>query len=392
MFGLDPIGIARLALAHIDQRHRHTRRAKSGHVRGLGNHPAINRCWPYCATTPTRASFAWKSPSFRSSCASDGSNVEDMLANFKSETAEKKSSTNVAVDLAVVDGTIKITDQSTKQNWQIDKVNVNLNMPADNAQAMTLKATAEMADARQPGKLSADVSMKSAPDDKSKDSGDISVQSENLPLAMAQSFVARYLPQARLDGRLNCQRPRDLGRRKGAGKTIVQAELDTDGLPLPPRCWEPIACNCSNSAPPARSPCRTNRLDVEKTALQCDLGNFTITGSMNLNEQGKDSALDRSCTSSAKSPETWILPGLRQCCPTRCTSARKRKSHPARCNLLFPAGSRQPPTVKTAWFGTGRSTPTILWRPTTAGSSPGKSRLRWRLTPTIRPKGLLSIV
>jgi uncharacterized protein involved in outer membrane biogenesis len=35
---------------------------------------------------------------------SDGSNVEDLLANFKSETPQKKSSTNVAIDLAVVDG------------------------------------------------------------------------------------------------------------------------------------------------------------------------------------------------------------------------------------------------------------------------------------------------
>ena len=80
-----------------------------------------------------------------------GSNVEDLMANFKSETPEKKSSTNVAIDLAVVDGTVKITDQSTKQSWQIDKVNVDLSMPADAAQAMTLKATAEVSDAAAAG-------------------------------------------------------------------------------------------------------------------------------------------------------------------------------------------------------------------------------------------------
>jgi hypothetical protein len=222
---------------------------------------------------------------------SDGSNVEDLLANFKSETPQKKSSTNVAIDLAVVDGTIKITDQSTKQNWQIDKVNLNLNMPADTAQAMTLKASAEVADARQPGKLAADASMKSAPDDKSKGSGDIAVQSENLPLAAAQSFVARYLPQARLEGRLNCKVHAMWGGDKSPGKTIVKAEVETDGFAFAAQMLGNDCVQMKQLSAAGQISMSDARLDVEKTSLQCDLGNFTITGSMNLNEQGKDSAL-----------------------------------------------------------------------------------------------------
>ena len=156
--------------------------------------------------------------------------MEDLLANFKGESSEKKSSTNVAIDLAVVDGTVKITDQSTKQSWQIDKVNVDLSMPADAAQAMTLKASAEVADTRQPGKLAADMSMTSSPDDKTTGSGDIAVQSESLPLAAAQAFIARYLPQARLDGRLNGNVHAIWGGNKAPGKTIVIADLKTEGF------------------------------------------------------------------------------------------------------------------------------------------------------------------
>ena len=152
------------------------------------------------------------------------------MANFKSETPEKKSSTNVAIDLAVVDGTVKITDQSTKQSWQIDKVNVDLSMPADAAQAMTLKASAEVSDARQPGKLAADMSMTSARGRQNNCSGDIAVQSESLPLAAAQAFIARYLPQARLDGRLNGNVHAIWGGDKAPGKTIVIADLKTDGF------------------------------------------------------------------------------------------------------------------------------------------------------------------
>jgi len=218
----------------------------------------------------------------------NGSNVEDMLANFKSEPSEKKSSTSVALDLAVVDGVIKITDQATKQNWQIDKVNVNLSMPADNAQAMTLKATAEMADPRQPGKLAANLSMKSAPDDKSTGSGDLTVQSENLPLAMAQSFVARYLSQARLDGRLNTQ-IHALWGEVAQGKTIVQADLAVQEFVFAAAMLGTDSVQLPQVRAAGQITMTAARLDVEKTTLQCDLGNFTVTGGMNLDEQGKNS-------------------------------------------------------------------------------------------------------
>ena len=222
---------------------------------------------------------------------SDGSNVEDLLANFKSETPEKKSPTNVAVDLAIVDGTIKIIDQPAKQNWQFEKVNVNLNMPANNAQAMTLKAAAELTDPRQPGKLAANMSMKSAPDEKSKDSGDITVQTENLPLAMAQSFVGRYLKQAKLDGQLNCQIHALWGGEGAQGKTIVQADVDAQQFLFSAEMLGSDSVQLAKLRTAGQITMSAARLDIEKSTLECDLGNFTITGGMNLDGQSKNSTL-----------------------------------------------------------------------------------------------------
>jgi uncharacterized protein involved in outer membrane biogenesis len=138
-----------------------------------------------------------------------GSNVEDLLANFKSETPEKKSSTNVAIDLAVVDGTVKITDQSTKQSWQIDKVNVDLSMPADAAQAMTLKASAEVSDARQPGKLAADMSLTSSPEKLRRHSGAVGKPAPgDSPIVCRPIFTPSQARRA-----VEWQRPCHLGRR-----------------------------------------------------------------------------------------------------------------------------------------------------------------------------------
>ncbi|MGD0654904.1 MAG: DUF748 domain-containing protein [Thermoguttaceae bacterium] len=210
-----------------------------------------------------------------------GSNVEDLLANFKSETPEKKSSANVAIDLAVADGTVTIIDQSTKQSWRIDKVNADFNMPSDAAQAMTLKASAEVADARQPGKLAADVSIISSPDDKSKASGNIAVQSENLPLAAAQSFVARYLTHARLDGRLNCKIHAVWGGEEAKEKTAVQYDLSADQFLFAAEMLKTDCVQLTQFRAGGEISILTAGFDIGKTTVQCDLGNFSVSGNMN---------------------------------------------------------------------------------------------------------------
>jgi hypothetical protein len=224
-----------------------------------------------------------------------GSNVEDLMANFKSDTPEKKSSTNVAIELAVVDGTVKITDQSTKQSWQIDKVNVDLNMPADAAQAMTIKASAEIKNGDRPpdergqspfspGKLAADMSMTTAPDDKTTGSGEIEVQSESLPLAAAQSFIARYLPQARLDGRLNGNVHAIWGGDKAPGKTIVIADLKTEGFAFAAAMLGTDCVQMRQLSAAGQVSMTDAGVDVEKTEIVCDLGNFTVSGNTNQGE------------------------------------------------------------------------------------------------------------
>jgi translocation and assembly module TamB len=211
-----------------------------------------------------------------------GSNVEDLLGNFQSDSSETKSSASVAIDLAVTDGTVKIVDQSTKQSWQVDKLNVDVNMPADAAQATTVKASAELSDARQPGKLSAEVSMTPAADEKSQSSGSVALQADGVPLAAVQSFVARFLPQARLEGRLNCNVRAGWGGDKDPGRTTVNADLKINGLAfaaaaLGTDCVQLREITASSQINIAKA----GGLDIGKTEVTCDLGNFTASGNAN---------------------------------------------------------------------------------------------------------------
>jgi translocation and assembly module TamB len=210
-----------------------------------------------------------------------GSNVEDLMANFQTQPSEKKSSGGVAIGLSVADGAVNIIDQSAQQTWRIDKINADFDMPAEAAQAMTLKATAEIADARQPGKLAADVSIKSSSEDKSKGAGDITVQAENLPLAAARSLIARFLPQAKIDGRLNCNLRANWGGDKSPGNTAVQGDINAEQFVFTAQALGTDVVQLTRLAASGRITASAAALDIGNAQVQCDLGNFAVKGDVN---------------------------------------------------------------------------------------------------------------
>jgi translocation and assembly module TamB len=122
--------------------------------------------------------------------------------------------------------------------------------------------------------------MKSAPDDKSKGSGDATVQSENLPLAAAQSFVARYLPQAKLDGRLKCNIHALWGGDKAPGKTIVQVDADADQFVFAAQMLGTDVVQLQQIRAAGQITMADASVDIGKTTIQCDLGNLSMTGGM----------------------------------------------------------------------------------------------------------------
>ncbi|HEY4759360.1 MAG TPA: hypothetical protein VIH42_02140, partial [Thermoguttaceae bacterium] len=230
--------------------------------------------------------FRIEKPAISLVLRSDGSNLEDMLASFQTGASEKKSSTNIAIDLEIVDGTLKIIDQMTNQNWQFEKVNANFNMPADGVQPIILKASAQLANAGQPGSLTADVKYKSAPDEKTSSSGDLAAQVENLPLAMVQSLAARYLPQSRLEGILDCEIHALWGGEGAEQKMIVQADALAERFAFTSSALGTDVVQLPRVRAVGRASKSGDRLDIEKTSLECDLGNIALTSSMNLKGQG----------------------------------------------------------------------------------------------------------
>jgi translocation and assembly module TamB len=235
--------------------------------------------------------FRVEKPTLSLVLRSDGSNLEDLAASFPSQSTEKKSSTKFAVDLAVADGTIKIADRPAKQSWEVDKINVNFSMPSDDSQPMAVKASAELADPRQPGKLAAELKIGPSQGVNSKDSGDVTVQAVNVSLAMAQSILGRFLPQTRLEGVLNCSVHAIWGGEGSEDKMTVQADAGIDQFVfassmLGTDCVQLARIHAAGQA--TRS--ADNIINIAKAAVECDLADLTLAGDINLGGQGKGSS------------------------------------------------------------------------------------------------------
>jgi hypothetical protein len=223
-----------------------------------------------------------------------GSNVEDLMDKLPPSPPEsgQKPSAGVAVDLEISDGAIKITDEPAKQSWQFDKFDVRLALPADSNQPMTLKASAVLTDGRQPGKLSAEFSMKSSAADKTKNSGDATLQLENLPLSAMQTLLDRAMPKSRLAGRLNCEIHALWGGEKAEGKTIIQATAAAEEFAFAAPALGNDCVQLSHLSAGAQIVQSAEKVDIEKVGLDCDLGDITIIGGLQRNDPMKGMSAD----------------------------------------------------------------------------------------------------
>ena len=88
----------------------------------------------------------------------DGSNLEDLLAGYLAPSDEP--SKPVGFEVEVVDGAVTLTDQETRQSWQIDKLQVGLGMSADPEEPLCFQCSAAIDDAQQPGRLESRLSVR----------------------------------------------------------------------------------------------------------------------------------------------------------------------------------------------------------------------------------------
>ncbi len=126
----------------------------------------------------------------------DGSNLEDLAAKYVASQPSQKSSGKLVLALQVVDGSLSITDQPTSQSWQIQKLDLDVDMTHGTDGPLAVGLRAELPDARRPGSLSATVKM-------TPDGNRAELSAKGLPLGAVRSVVWRLAPGTTIDGLLS---------------------------------------------------------------------------------------------------------------------------------------------------------------------------------------------
>ncbi len=210
----------------------------------------------------------------------DGSNVEDVLASYLAP-GRKSSFSGIGFTLKIVDGSVSVTDENSRQTWQIEKLQLALSMSADAAGPTTLEMSAVITDPQHPGRFTARLSMRQ-PDVReqpSNNNGELTIEADAVPLAMFESLIGRFAPQTQLEGRLSSRI-----RTKWGGETSVHADLTANQFVLATPALGTDQVRLDQLHATCQITQQADRVQIKQSSLDCDLGNVSAAGSLELGE------------------------------------------------------------------------------------------------------------
>jgi translocation and assembly module TamB len=135
-------------------------------------------------------------------------NIEKALAEYL--TADGEPYGPIDLELKIIDGEVSIADAQSGQAWKIDKLQLDLKVPAATSEAISLKTSGEIIDADTSGRFSVAMKLSQATSGKSASvvagpagSDQLELKTQNMPLAILGPILGRFAPQTQLSGRLS---------------------------------------------------------------------------------------------------------------------------------------------------------------------------------------------
>ncbi len=209
----------------------------------------------------------------------DGSNVEDLLAKYlapKEEPPDEESLADIGFALRIDDAGLLITDQQSGRSWQVEKLSLEIDMSEGRWGAISAKVSAELPDAQRPGKLDGEARMASGV-------GEATLNVTDVPLAMFRALAARFAPGTTLAGRLSTSVRASWGD-KSPGGNRLQADLNMESFSLttPKLKTDLVALDRLHGV--CEVSWTSDRVEIEKTTLDCDVGSFLFSGTVPLGD------------------------------------------------------------------------------------------------------------
>jgi len=220
----------------------------------------------------------------------DGSNVEDLLANYLAASEEP---CELDVSLEIVDGSVSLTDQQSGRAWQIEKLQLSLSTSAGTDATLNLETSATVPDPQHPGRFAAGLTMRQVDieDRPAATAGELKIESDDVPLAMLASLIRRFAPRTQVSGRLRCKIDTQWSGEAEADQTTVRADVAGEDLTLSAPWLGSDRLQLSRPGAACQVARQADRIEVMQSSVDCDLGNVSLRGTLDLADRQSKSLL-----------------------------------------------------------------------------------------------------
>lgn len=209
----------------------------------------------------------------------DGSNVEDLVANWMQEPPSGKTS-NIRFDLNLTDGRVSIQDLSSRQQCTIEQLALHAAGSTDLSQKLDASIEGNIRYNGRSGPLT--VKIASQPNGSGAPGpGSMTMKVADFPLAVCQAIVCRKLPHSQLAGllsvNLNCQATaNDEGQLSGS----AEGQLEIAKLVAGGACFSGDRLVIRRLTIPCQAAFERTRLDIRRLEIDSDVGQVSLQGTL----------------------------------------------------------------------------------------------------------------
>ncbi len=217
----------------------------------------------------------------------DGSNVEDLLANYlapKQAPQPAKASAGFALGVDVADGSVSVADQAIGQSWQVNKLAVSVDLPKDPAAPLAVQASIELPDA--PGAVSPRLATLAGGLKWASAGGEATLKIEQFPLAVLRPLATRLISRGTTpSGRLSSDVRASWGGKDGNNGVSGSVNVDGFSLAMPAALGTDLV-QLDRFQTAAQASWQADRVDIQKASVDCDLCSASLVGTIPLGQKG----------------------------------------------------------------------------------------------------------
>ncbi|MEN6557525.1 MAG: DUF748 domain-containing protein [Thermoguttaceae bacterium] len=231
--------------------------------------------------------FYLNEPKLSLAVRDNGSNVEDLVAKYLTETPSPKatekgsaSSTSWRVALEISGGELALLDQRTRRTWTAKNLKAAFEMLDGMDGPMQAEIAGQLPDGANIGSLSANLKISKL----SGGDGAVKLHAKGVPLEMFRAVASRFAPGTTLSGRLSSEL--DVawgGASSDANRMKASVQIDAGSFASPSLQTDVVRLERFRGA--CQANWRAGRVEIQPSSVECDLGRASLSGVVSWNEK-----------------------------------------------------------------------------------------------------------